>query len=182
MYPLKTARLRIEPLRPDHAPKVVEALGDTRLYTYLPDDPPSLESLQRRYDFLANGRSPDGEEQWLNWIVFLVDSETPVGTFQATLPKGKEGAFAYMVFPPFWRQGYAREMAICVIDHLFATQNLPGLFAEIDTRNLASIRLAESLGLTHVATTRDADVFKGSTSDEYTYSVSSAAWQRIHHE
>ena len=91
MYPLKTARLRIEPLRPDHAPKVVEALGDTRLYTYLPDDPPSLESLQRRYDFLANGRSPDGEEQWLNWIVFLVDSETPVGTFQPTLPIGKQG-------------------------------------------------------------------------------------------
>jgi len=174
-------RLRLEPLRSTHATLVLGPLQDPAIYTYLPDDPPTAEALQKRYDFLEKGRSPDGEERWLNWIVFLRDSMTPIGTFQATLPKGQAGAFAYVVFPSFWRQGYAREMATCVITHLFTTHPMPSLYAEIDTRNTGSIRLVESLGLTRTATTQEADFFKGASSDEYTYSVSEEDWRASQH-
>ena len=176
MENLFSERLRIEPIRASHAGLVFSALQNPAIYTYLPDDPPTSTALQRRYDFLEEGKSPDGEELWLNWVAFLRDSMTPVGTFQATLPKGEEGAFAYIVFPSFWRQGYAREMADCVITHLFSTYDLPSLYAEIDTRNLGSIRLVESLGLTRVATTQQADFFKGASSDEFTDSVTREDW------
>ncbi len=169
-------RLRIEPIRSAHAELVFPPLQNPAIYTYLPEDPPTAEALQKRYDYLENGSSPDGTELWLNWVVFLRDSMTPIGTFQATLPKGKAGSFAYVVFPSFWRQGYAREMAACVITHLFEAHPMPGLYAEIDTRNTASIRLVESLGLTRTGTVKGADFFKGASSDEYTYSVSREDW------
>ena len=53
---------------------------------------------------------------------------------------------------------------------------IPSRYAEIDTRNIASIRLVESLGLSRVATTREADFFKGASSDEYKYAVSREDW------
>ncbi|MBM64962.1 MAG: hypothetical protein CMH55_01855 [Myxococcales bacterium] len=173
---LTSERLRIEPIRSTHAPLVFSPLQDPAIYTYLPEDPPTFEALQNRYDYLESGCSPDGEALWLNWVGFLRDSMTPVGTFQATLPKGKAGSFAYVVFPPFWRQGYAREMARCVISHVFEAHQTTSLYAEIDTRNTGSIRLVESLGLTRTATTQAADFFKGASSDEYTYSVSREDW------
>ncbi len=176
MANLFSERLRIEPIRSAHAERVLASLQNPAIYIYLPEDPPTAEALQKRYDFLEKGSSPDGQELWLNWVAFLRDSMTPIGTFQATLPKGKAGAFAYVVFPSFWRQGYAREMATCLLTHLFEAHSIPSLFAEIDTRNIGSIRLVESLGLKRVATTQEADFFKGASSDEYTYSVSREDW------
>ncbi len=108
---LDSQRLSIEFLRAGHASMVLESSPATVIYTYLPEDPPTAEALQRRYEFLEGGRSPDGHELWLNWVAFLRDSKTPVGTFQATLPKDAPGAFAYVIFPPFWRQGFGRELA-----------------------------------------------------------------------
>ena len=180
MKNLLTSRLRIEPLRSEHAQMVLASLQDPSIYTYLPEDPPISDALQKRYDFLENAQSPDGKELWLNWIVFLQDSTIPIGTFQATLPEKEDGYFAYIVFPSFWRQGYAREMAICVLSYLFETYQRDTLFAEIDTRNIGSIRLVESLGLTHVSTTQGADFFKGASSDEFKYSITREEWQQRH--
>jgi len=177
MNRLLTKRLRIEPLKGAHAALLHPYLQDSAIHTYVPEDPPSSDELQRRYTFPEGGRSPDGEELWLNWVAFLGDSMTPAGTFQATLPKQKPGSFAYIIFPAFWRQGYAREMASCVISHLFQTYENTSLFAEIDTRNVASIRLVESLGLERVSTRHNADFFKGATSDEYKYSISRESWK-----
>ncbi|MDP6933289.1 MAG: GNAT family protein, partial [Myxococcota bacterium] len=75
-----------------------------------------------------------------------------------------------------WRQGYARELSRRVIDHLFEDHDVPGLFADIDTRNIASIRLVESLGLIRTATTTGADYFKGGPSDEFRYTVRREDW------
>ena len=180
MTALFTERLRLEPLRASDAARLLAPLQDPALYTYLPEDPPTAEVLQRRYDFWEGGLSPDGEERWLNWVVSLRSEETPIGTFQATIPMEGEGSFAYLVFPPFWRRGYARELARCVLSHLFERYAPPRLYAEIDTRNLASIALVESLALERVATTRDADFFKGASSDEHRYAISREAWARAH--
>ena len=75
---------------------------------------------------------------------------------------------------------HAREMATCVVTHLFECHDVPSLFAEIDTRNLGSIGLVESLGLTRVGATEAVDFFKGASSDEFKYSVSRTDWLEAH--
>ena len=45
---LTTERLRIEPLRSQHAGMVYESLQESQIYSYIPEDPPSQSDLQRR--------------------------------------------------------------------------------------------------------------------------------------
>ena len=106
---VRTERLRMEPLSGGHTSVVHAPLQDPHVYTYLPQDPPSLEALQRRYDFLEGGRSPDGQEQWLNWVAFERGTEKAVGTFQVTLTAGAPGAIAYIIFTSHQRSGYGRD-------------------------------------------------------------------------
>jgi RimJ/RimL family protein N-acetyltransferase len=62
-----------------------------------------------------------------------------------------------------------------VIETLFSDFAVARILAEVDTRNLASMRLLDRLGFERGALKKDADSFKGSSSDEYTYVLSRAA-------
>ena len=168
----ETPRLLLEPLNVGHAIALFEALQAPELYTYIPQDPPSsLEALKTRYTALASRRSPDGQEGWLNWALNLRATGAYVGTVQATVRADQTALLAYMIFVPFWRQGYARESCARVLAHLFGDYYVSQVAAEIDTRNTSSIQLVEALGFTRVATTPGADFFKGAISDEYRYEL-----------
>ncbi|MFI5272824.1 MAG: GNAT family N-acetyltransferase [Ktedonobacterales bacterium] len=171
--PLETARLLLEPLVVSHAAALFAALQAPDLYTFIPQDPPpSAQSLAARYATLATRRSPDRREVWLNWALRLRATSAYVGIVEVTVHADRTAMLAYMVFPPFWRQGYATEACGRVLAHLFADSHVSRVAAEIDTRNAASIHLVEALGFTRAATTPNADFFKGSASDEYRYVLS----------
>ena len=168
--PLDTARLVLEPLVVAHAQALYPLLHDERLYTYIPQEPPpSVEALAARYQRLATRCSPDGRQVWLNWVARLRTRQDYVGMFQATIDADRTALLAYMIFPPWQGQGYAREGGERVLEHLMRDYGTPLVAAEIDTRNRASISLVESLGFVRVAERPAADFFKGAVSDEYRY-------------
>ncbi|HEX5546914.1 MAG TPA: GNAT family N-acetyltransferase [Ktedonobacterales bacterium] len=176
-HPLETSRLLLEPLVLGHATALFEALQAPELYTYIPQEAPSsLEALTTRYAALANRRSLDGQEDWLNWALRQRATSVYVGTVQATVRADHTALLAYMIFPAFWRQGFAREGCARVLAHLFEDYHVSRVAAEIDTRNTASIRLVEAIGFTRVATTPGADFFKDAVSDEYRYELSASAF------
>ena len=175
---IETAHLRLEPIRQSHAVLLFAALSDAHLYALIPEEPPkSLEALEKRYAFLQGGKSPDGKEHWLNWTMFDRRTHMPVGTFQATVRDDAPSDIAYIVFKAHWRQGIAREAGMGVIDHLFKTYPTPLLAANMDTRNVASIKLVESLGFKRTAFLPNADTFKGISSDEYRYEMTRENWE-----
>jgi ribosomal-protein-alanine N-acetyltransferase len=168
--PLLTTRLVLEPLTRAHAPRVFPSLSDPALYTLIPEDPPAtLAALEARYEKLAGRRSPDGKDLWLNWVA--CHGAEPVGLVEATLYEDRHAYLAYFVFRRFWRTGFAREACTRVISALMDDWKATRIVAEMDTRNEASWRLAESLGFTRVASKPEADFFKGSRSDEYRYEL-----------
>ncbi len=61
---------------------------------------------------------------------------------------------------------------------LFAVYRVPGVRAEVDTRNQASWMLLEQLGFRRTTLRPAADYFKGSSSDEYTYDLPVDVWQQ----
>ncbi|HEY7415397.1 MAG TPA: GNAT family N-acetyltransferase [Ktedonobacteraceae bacterium] len=169
---LETSRLWLEPLHPSHASVLYEFLQSPAIYTFIPEDPPiSLEALTTRYQRLSSRRSPDGQEIWLNWAMRQRREGAYVGLLQATVYSDANAYFAYTLFPLFWKQGYAREGCKRVMDLLLKDYQVHLIMAEIDTRNVASIKLIESLGFQRVATKLNADFFKGSTSHEYRYEL-----------
>lgn len=168
--PLVTARLILEPLVVAHAQALFPLLCDKRLYTYIPQEPPtSADALAERYRRLERRRSPDGQRVWLNWAARLREGSSYVGVFQATIEPDGEAFLAYMIFPAQQRQGYAREGGQRVIEYLAGEYGARLIVAEIDTRNQASVGVVEALGFVRVTERTAADFFKGSVSDEYRY-------------
>ncbi len=160
----------LEPLTPEHADAMFAPLQEPSLYQFIPQEPPaSLEGLRERHERLAFGRSPDGDERWLNWAARNRESGVLVGTFQATVYSDRTADIAYVIFVHEQRRGFALEGCEEMIRHLAADLGIEIAGADIDTRNAASIALIERLGFTRVRTTRDADYFKGATSHEYRY-------------
>lgn len=162
--------MRLEPLMQAHAAGMFKGLSDPDCYRYIPDDPPvSQEVLSARYRQLEGRRSSDGKEAWLNWA--LVDHEgEPHGYVQVTVAiESKQAWIAYLVFSTSQRKGYASEALRALLPQIREVYGLASIHAEIDTRNVASIRLVESLDFQLVKVVREADEFKGATSDEYHY-------------
>ena len=167
---LETQRLWLEPLQPHHASLLFPLLQDTRIYRYIPQDPPaSLAVLEQRYQKLQSRLSPLRDEAWLNWVVRLRSSLQHIGRVEASVLPNGTAQLAYEFFPDFWGQGYATEACQRVLQMLFADYQVSAVTAKVDTRNTASIRLLERLEFERVDHQTEVDFFKGSTSDEYTY-------------
>ena len=165
---LTTERLVLEPLRAGHAAEVFGPLQEAELHRFIPREPPvSLAALEARHRKLASRASPDGSETWLNWVGRF-EGEC-VALFEATLFSDRRAHLAYTVFSKHARRGFGREGCARVIESLRDDWGATLVVAEIDTRNVASVRLVESLGFVRRGLRRDADFFKGATSDEYRY-------------
>jgi [ribosomal protein S5]-alanine N-acetyltransferase len=121
---LETERFLLEPLMPGHAPLLVKDLADERLYRFIPTDAPeSAEALETRYRKLSSRGSPDGAQVWLNFAMRQREEGTLskasyVGMLEATVFPDRSAYLAYIVFVPFWRQGYAREGCARFLRHL----------------------------------------------------------------
>ena len=169
---LLSPRLRLEPLVAAHAASMFDGLVDPACYRYIPQDPPTnLDDLTARYRRLESRRSPDETEAWLNWALIDRDGKAH-GYAQATIDlTSKEAWIAYFVFTASQRLGYAKEALAKLLPELREAYGIVKFTAEIDTRNVASIRLVESLGFLLTQHVKDVDEFKGSMSDEFHYSL-----------
>jgi [ribosomal protein S5]-alanine N-acetyltransferase len=177
---IQTPNLRLEPLRKDHAALLLKPLSDAQLYALMPQDQPQcLEDLERRYAFLELGKSPDGKEHWLNWAIFNRRTDEPLGMFQATVRDDAPSDIAYIVFAAHWRQGIAKEAGVALINHVFSQYPTLLLAANMDTRNVASIMLVESLGFERRVFIPNADAFKGMNSDEFRYELTRERWEAL---
>ena len=78
MRTLQTARLTLEPQCAVHAAAMFAVLSDPAIYEYENAPPASVDALRARYAFLEGRRSPDGSQQWLNWVARLRPAEPRV--------------------------------------------------------------------------------------------------------
>ena len=126
---LKTARLTLEPLTPEHAEAMFAGFADPRLYTWLDVAPPhSVADLRERFQRIAQPYAPNGE-LWLNWPLRQRRGKY-AGLIEATMRPDRVAFLAYFVFPAFARQGLAREACTIVIDHLFRAYDAVEIRAE----------------------------------------------------
>ena len=146
-------------------------LTDPLLYRHVPQDPPvSQPWLAHRYALLESRLSPEADQEvWLNWVLRRREAGDCIGSVQVTVLADASAFLAYELGSAFWRQGLAGEACAAVLQVLRADFGVQRVVAEVDTLNEASIRLLERLGFTRAALKRDADVFKGRSSDEFRY-------------
>jgi len=145
MRTIETAALRLEPQLTRHADEMFGVLSDPAIYEYENQAPASLDALRRRYAALESRRSPDGAEQWLNWVIRLPHGEA-IGYVQATVFPGGRAAIAYELGSAWWGRGLARRAVEAMVDELVAQHGVQRLSAVLKRANLRSRRLLERLG------------------------------------
>jgi RimJ/RimL family protein N-acetyltransferase len=146
---LATARLELVPLRPSDADEMVDVLADPRLYAFTGGSPPDRSALRGRYERQAMGHSPEGDQQWLNWIVRLRDSGAAIGFAQATVTVARGGAeadVAWLIGVPWQDRGLASEAASAVVRWLVGA-GVVVIKAHIHPEHVASQAVARHAGL-----------------------------------
>ncbi|PPF85231.1 GNAT family N-acetyltransferase [Subtercola sp. Z020] len=142
-------------------------LADPALYAFTGGELPSIAELTARYERQTAGRSPDGVETWLNWVVTDLAGE-PLGYVQATVTGAADGAggepveeegqaeVAWVVATSQQGRGYATEAALALVDWLRA-RGVTQFVAHIHPDHRASQAVARHLGLHPTATRVDGE-------------------------
>jgi RimJ/RimL family protein N-acetyltransferase len=146
---IETTRLTLEPLHPEHAEEMAEALDDTALHEFIGGSPASVEELRKRYAVQAVGHSADGREGWLNWVIRVQETGGAAGTVQATLRRTGShlsADVAWVVATPHQGRGVASEAAIAMVGWL-REQGVDEIVALVHPDHAASSAVAARLGL-----------------------------------
>ncbi len=144
---LVTPRLRMDPLRVEDAEAMRGVLADPALYRFTGGEPPTLDSLRRRYAAQVAGASPDGSERWHNWILRLTAGGEAIGFVQATVTdEGRRADIAWVIGVPWQGLGYASEAAVALVAWLRGA-GAATITAHVHPDHEASARVAARAGL-----------------------------------
>lgn len=141
------AGLTLEPQTAAHADEMFVVLSDPAIYEHENEPPRSVSWLRERFAKLESRRSPDGREQWLNWVIRLPRREL-IGYVQATVHADGRAAIAYELASAYWGRGLARRAVEAAIGELVERHGVSELTAVLKRGNLRSLRLLERLGFT----------------------------------
>jgi [ribosomal protein S5]-alanine N-acetyltransferase len=148
---ITSERLVIEPLLELHAELLFDALSEPLLYRWISALPPaSVDLLQRRWAALASrdpsSRDPSRRgEMDLCWAVRRASDGAYVGKLDAELMDEVATNVGYIVFVPFWNQGYATEAMRAVAAYL-EQQGVVEQRAYVTLGNDASARVLQKAG------------------------------------
>ena len=158
--PLAGRRLDLEPLRVGDAEELAPLLDDVGLHAFTGGAPATVAELRDRYRRQVPGRSPDGSQRWLNWVLRRREDGQAVGTVQATVADDHEGLaaeVAWVVATPHQGRGYAREAAGSVVAWLRG-QGVATIVAHVHPDHRASQGVARAVGLTATEVVVDGEV------------------------
>ncbi|MGW4638355.1 GNAT family N-acetyltransferase [Sphaerisporangium sp. NPDC004334] len=144
---LTSDRLRLDPLAPGDADEMVEVLAGDDLYTFIGGSAPTLPQLRAQYARQVAGGSPDGLQEWHNWIIRRQADGRAVGYVQATImDDGRRAEIAWVVGCGWQGQGYASEAARAMVAWL-GSRGVVRVQAHIHPDHAASAAVAHRAGL-----------------------------------
>ena len=133
----RTERLVLRPAREDDLDAIHAILSNPQAMTYWSSPPhETIEQSREWLQKMIGVRLPEGED-----LIIEHDGEV-IG--KAGLWRFPE--IGFILHPDFWGQGYAQEALKLVIDRAFDVHGLPRIEADVDPRNLSSLKLLSRLG------------------------------------
>ena len=145
---LESKRLILRQLELSDLDALFTLYQDPAMVQYIPDAPTTLAETKREIEWFANGH-PKHPELGL-WATIHKETRRFLGRC-GLLPweiNGRsEVEVAYAIKQSFWGQGLATEAALAIRDYGFHQLGYTRLVSLIDSENLASIRVAEKIGM-----------------------------------
>lgn len=153
---LQTRRLTFRHLEPGDLDDLFALYRDPDMRRYIPDAPRTLAETREELAWFENGH-PRHPELGL-WATIHKETNRFIGRC-GLLPWTIDGRFevevAYLIDKAHWGQGLGTEAAAGIRDYAFSRLGLTRLVCLIDKQNLASIRVAEKIGMAFEKEGRD---------------------------
>jgi [ribosomal protein S5]-alanine N-acetyltransferase len=132
--------LVLEPQKAEHAAEMIRVLSDPAIYEFEREPPTSLELLTRRFALLESRKSPDGKEDWLNWVVRLPGGLL-AGYVQATVRPNHEALIGYELASAYWNLGIGSRAVSAMLSVVTVDYGATAAFAVFRRVNFRSRRL-----------------------------------------
>jgi RimJ/RimL family protein N-acetyltransferase len=145
---LETRRLILRRFIPEDLDALYALYCDQQVTRYIPDAPRSLAEAREELEWHLHGH-PRRPELGL-WATILKDTNAFIGRcglLPWTIDGQDEVEVAYLIDRSYWGQGLGTEAAQAIMEYGFNQLNLTRLMCLIDRENLASIRVAEKIGM-----------------------------------
>ena len=153
---IERERFTLEPQMESHAEEMFAVLSDPAIYAYENEPPPSVEWLRARFAKLEARQSPDGQQQWLNWVIRL-PTNALIGFVQATVQPNGRASIAYVLTSAYWDRGLASQAVRAMICELAERYQVRKFSAVFKRGNHRSMRLLERLGFSHASSEEHAE-------------------------
>ncbi|MCI0571644.1 MAG: GNAT family N-acetyltransferase [Myxococcaceae bacterium] len=175
---LHTPRLTLRPFALPDAADVRRLVGEydvARDTLAIPH--PYEKGMAERWISTHESAFERGEE--LIFAIALRDSDALRGAIGIRLaPVHAHGELGYWVGKPWWGQGLATEAARGLLDHAFGTLGLARVWAQHFSRNPASGRVMQKLGMRHEGHLRQHYCRFGERLDVDVYGLLAEEWPR----
>ena len=108
-----------------------------------------------KYDNIENlklfANNYDNEENMLNYIVYLKETEEPIGNIvlEGYDEKNKSLEIAYNLHPNYWRKGYMTEAVLKVMDYAYTNLNIENITCGYAEENYKSKGLNKKIGFNY---------------------------------
>jgi RimJ/RimL family protein N-acetyltransferase len=181
-YPILTERLSLRPLTAGDTDALLSYRSLEDVCRFVPFDPMDREVIADRLDgpwsgteILAEGQSLtlgaelDGAGRVIGDILLAYNSEVH-----------RAGELGWVFDPLYSGHGYATEAAHAAMHLAFDELGLHRLTARVDSRNDASARVAERLGMRLEAHQVSNEWFKGEWTDELDFALIEDEWHEQH--
>ena len=153
---LETKRLLLRRQRIEDLDDLWALYCDPEITKYIPDAPRSRAEAKEELEWHMNGH-PRFPELGL-WATIHKETGKFVGRcglLPWTIDGQNEVEVAYTIAREYWGQGLASEAAQAILNYGFEHLNLLRLISLIDSENIASLKVAEKIGMTFEKEARD---------------------------
>ena len=145
----ETERIMVRYLVPDDFESLFNMYSDPEMREFFPDGTLDASQTKEELDWFLNG---DPRDSRLGLWALIRKSDNGfvgrAGLLGWDIEGTREIEIAYMIDKDFWRQGLGSEIACGLVRHGFAVTDASHLIALTDPLHTASIKTAQSAGLT----------------------------------
>jgi len=146
---LNTNRLQLRPFSMKDAPVVQQLASEYEIAANTLRIPHPYE-LKMAEEWIAGQAKAIGEQRELTWAVILEEKNLLIGSIGLIIIKEFDQAeLGYWIGKPYWNTGYVSEAATAVIEYGFKNLDLHRIHAHHLSRNPASGKVLQKIGMQH---------------------------------
>ncbi len=145
---LETERLVLRRFVPEDLDDLFALYRDEEIRQYFPEGVLDCDQTRAELEWFLNGHPRFPElGLWATVNKSTGEFMGRCGLLPWTIEDRQEVEVAYLLGKKFWGQGFASEAALAIVEYAFEHLDLARLICLIDPENLASVKVAQRIGM-----------------------------------